>query len=135
MAKQQARRRRARAAWVFALGIAAGIALAAAPGQQHVPAGQQGAPQPPPTAVEARQEIPQSVNEPSPPLTPKQKQDLLKSNFEKLKKDAADLAALAKSLQRDIETSNENVLSLKVVDKAEKIEKLARKIKAAAKGE
>jgi len=74
-------------------------------------------------------------NEPSIPLTPKQKQELLKSKFEKLKKDASDLAALAKSLQEEIDASNEHVLSLKVVDKAEKIEKLARKIKSAAKGE
>jgi len=72
---------------------------------------------------------------PGVPLTPKQRQELLKSRFEKLKKDATDLAELAKSLQEDINGSNENVLSLKVVDKADKIEKLAHKIKTAAKGE
>jgi len=68
-------------------------------------------------------------------LSPKQRQELLKSKYEKLKKDATDLAGLAKSLQDDIEASNQNVLDLKVADKAEKIEKLARRIKAAAKGE
>jgi hypothetical protein len=65
----------------------------------------------------------------------KQKQELLKSNFDKMKRDSADLVSLAKSLQEDIEKSNENVLSLKVVERAEKIEKLAKKIKASAKGE
>jgi hypothetical protein len=73
--------------------------------------------------------------EPIAPLTAKQKQDLLKSNFEKLKRDAGDLAALVKSLQEEIDHSNENVLSLKVLEKAERIEKLAKKIKSAAKGE
>ena len=69
------------------------------------------------------------------PLTKKQKQDLLKSNFEKLKHDADELSTLAKSLQQDLDKSNENVLSLKVLDRAEKIEKLARKIKSEAKGD
>jgi len=68
-------------------------------------------------------------------LTPKQKQALRKSTYEKLKKDASDLAGLAKSLQEDIDASNQDVLSLKVVDKADKIEKLARRIKMSAKGD
>lgn len=74
---------------------------------------------------------------PSPPLavTPKQRRAILKSNFEKIKKDTDELATLAKSLQEEIGRSNENVLSLKVVDEADKIEKLARKIKSTAKGE
>ncbi len=71
----------------------------------------------------------------SSPLSGKQKQDILKSNFEKMKHDADDLAALAKSLQEDLNKSNENVLSLKIVEKAEKIEKLAKKIKATARGD
>lgn len=74
---------------------------------------------------------------PTPPLavTPKQRRAILKSNFEKIKKDTDELATLAKSLQEEIGKSNENVLSLKVVDEADKIEKLARKIKSTAKGE
>jgi hypothetical protein len=71
---------------------------------------------------------------PSTPLSKKQKQDLLKDNFAKMKRDAEELADLAKSLQEDVNKSNENVLSLKVVDKAEKIEKLAKKIKGTARG-
>lgn len=66
------------------------------------------------------------------PLTAKQKQALLKNNFEKMKREADELAALAKSLQEDLDKSNEHVLSLRVVDKAEQIEKLAKKLKSTA---
>ena len=68
------------------------------------------------------------------PLTGKQKRDLLKSNFEKMKRDAKELADLAKALQEQLDKSNENVLSLDIVAKADKIEKLARKIKGTARG-
>jgi hypothetical protein len=72
--------------------------------------------------------------EAAPPLSQKQKKDLLKDNFEKMKHDADELADLAKSLQEDLNKSNENVFSLGVVDKADKIEKLAKKIKGTARG-
>jgi hypothetical protein len=72
--------------------------------------------------------------EPPVPLSKRQKKDLLKDNFEKMKRDADELADLAKSLQDDLNKSNENVLSLRVVDKADKIEKLAKKIKGVARG-
>jgi CHAD domain-containing protein len=68
------------------------------------------------------------------PLTRKQKRNLLKANFEKMKRDAGQLADLAKALQDELDKSNENVLSLDVVEKADKIEKLARKIKGTARG-
>jgi len=87
-----------------------------------------------PPPVDLEQENPPADTEPMNPLKPKQKQAILKSNFEKMKRDAEDLNTLAKSLQEEIDKSNENVLSLKVVEKAEKIEKLARKIKDVAKG-
>jgi hypothetical protein len=64
----------------------------------------------------------------------KQKKDLLKDNFEKMKRDAEELVALAKALQDELAKSNENVLSLQVMDKADKIERLAKKIKNRAKG-
>jgi hypothetical protein len=66
------------------------------------------------------------------PLTPKQQRAVLKANFAKMKEDADQLADLAKSLQEDLNKSNENVLSVGVVEKADKIEKLAKKIKSAA---
>jgi len=81
------------------------------------------------------QEIQREENVPAHPLTPKQKEDLLKANFEKMKRDADELASLAKSLQDDLNKSNEHVLSLQVVEKAEKMEKLARRIKSVARGD
>lgn len=66
------------------------------------------------------------------PLTPKQQREILKANYAKMKQDADELATLAKSLQEDLNKSNANVLSLDVVDKADKIEKLAKKIKSSA---
>jgi len=68
------------------------------------------------------------------PLSEKQKRDLMKSNYEKMKHEARDLTDLAKALQDELDKSNENILSLDVVDKADKIEKLARKIKGTARG-
>ena len=64
----------------------------------------------------------------------KRKQAMLDYNYKKLKQHAQDLAELAKSLQVEIEKSNENVLSLEIVKKAEQAEKLAKKIKNEAKG-
>jgi len=52
-----------------------------------------------------------------------------------MKRDADELAALAKTLQEDLNKSNENVFSLRIVDRVEKIEKLAKKIRNEAKGE
>jgi len=68
------------------------------------------------------------------PLSDKQKREMLKSNFDRMKRDAKELADLAKDLQDQLDKSNENVLSLGIVDKADKIEKLARKIKSNARG-
>jgi hypothetical protein len=87
--------------------------------------------------TEASQAVPsaQSNEESSQsPLSGKQKRNLLKANFEKMKRDAGELADLAKALQEELNKSNENVLSLDIVDKADKIEKLAKKIKGTARG-
>ncbi len=67
--------------------------------------------------------------------TRKQRQALMDHNFKKLKDHARELAELTKSLQADIEKSNENVLSLEIVRKAEQVEKLAKQIKDEAKGD
>jgi hypothetical protein len=67
-------------------------------------------------------------------LTPKQKQALMKSNFEKTKDDASELADLASGLRDELNKTSINVLSVDVIHKAEKIEKLARKIREEAKG-
>lgn len=72
---------------------------------------------------------------PFPKRTRDQKKALMELNFKKLKDHAKALAELSKSLQDDIEKSNENVLSLEIVKKAEQAEKLAKQIKNEAKGD
>ena len=67
-----------------------------------------------------------------PPLTPKRQREILKANYQKMKQEADELAGLAKSLQDELTKSNQNVLSLQIVDKADRIEKLAKKIKTEA---
>lgn len=79
-------------------------------------------------------QIPQILAPQFPKSSEKQKQALADYNFKKLKKHAADLAELAKSLQKEIEKSNANILSLDIVKKADKVEKLARKVKNEVKG-
>jgi TolA-binding protein len=85
----------------------------------------------------AAQVIPPTSEGPIPPtkITRKQRQDILKSKFEKMKEDAEQLSSLANSLQDELNKSSENILSLPIVEKAEKIEKLAKRIKNAAKGD
>lgn len=79
-------------------------------------------------------QFPQLPRVNSPKRSEKQKQALLDYNFKQMKKHAKRLAELATSLQKEIEKSNEDVLSLEIVKKAEQVEKLAKKIKNEAKG-
>jgi hypothetical protein len=88
----------------------------------------------PPHQVPNQNRFPMESPEGFPKASQKRKKALLDYNFKKLKQHAQDLAELAKSLQTDIEKSNENVLSLEIVKKAEEAEKLAKKIKSEAKG-
>jgi hypothetical protein len=67
-------------------------------------------------------------------MSHKRQRALLKENLEKMRKDAAEMASLAASIQEDLEQTTENELPLRVVSKAEKVEKLAKKIKNTAKG-
>ncbi len=64
----------------------------------------------------------------------KKKRALAQANFDQAKHDALQLSSLAQALQLELSQSNGNVLSLDVIDKAAKIEKLAKKIKGTAKG-
>jgi len=86
------------------------------------------------TSSEEVQGLQPNMESPTIPLSDKQKREMLKANFDKMKRDAKELADLAKDLQDQLDKSNENVLSLGIVDKADKIEKLARKIKSTARG-
>jgi hypothetical protein len=69
-----------------------------------------------------------------PALSLKQKQGIVHANFEKSKNDAAELAVLAKELCKDLEKSDVNVLAPEVVGRAERIEKLAKRIRDETKG-
>lgn len=63
----------------------------------------------------------------------KRRQALREYNFEQMKKHAERLSKMAAALQKEIAKSNEDVLSLEIVRKAARIEKLAKKIKQEAK--
>ena len=69
-----------------------------------------------------------------PRLSKKQRQAILKMNYQKMRKQAATLAELSKSLQKEIDRSNVNVLSITVIEKAKKIQKLAKSIQNTARG-
>ena len=76
-----------------------------------------------------------SVEPENPPegLTPKQIRELRKERFSQMKQHADELVDMASSLQKDLNESNENVFSLQIIEKAGKIEKLAKKIREEAK--
>jgi hypothetical protein len=118
----------------FILGMALVVAARPAPG----PAAATAVPEPDPgllaTPPQIQQPFPIREEEPTFPITQKQKRELLKQNFKRMKRDAEELAALAKTLQEELNKSDENVLSLKIVDNAEKIERLAKRIKSTARG-
>jgi len=83
----------------------------------------------------ARSTIPEnSPNEIPEPMTPAQKLSIMRANFERSKSDAAELAALAKGLSEVLNKPSTKVLSLEVIYRAEKIEKLAKKIRDETKG-
>ena len=58
-----------------------------------------------------------------------QRKALNKERQESLKKDMAELYALASELKESVDKTDENMLSLQVVRKTERIEKLARDIR------
>ena len=64
----------------------------------------------------------------APALSDKQKR-IMQANYEKSKHDAAELAALAKELREELNKPNVNGLSAEIVNRAEKIRKLAKKIR------
>src|SRR5487761_241659 len=66
-------------------------------------------------------------------LSSKQKNAIVTTNFKKTKQDTAKLRKLVDTLEKEVERSNPNVLSLHIVQSASKIEQLARKIKNEAK--
>lgn len=68
------------------------------------------------------------------PMSAKQKQSILQLNFQKSKSDAVALAALAKELREELDKPTANGASVEVTSRAERIEKLAKKIREEMKG-
>ncbi len=67
--------------------------------------------------------------EPLPNTGPSRRLKLQKESFEQTQKDTAQLYDLTSQLKKDMDNTNEDVLSITVMKKAEEIEKLAEKIK------
>jgi hypothetical protein len=68
------------------------------------------------------------------PLSVEQKQSIMRANFERSKTDAEELAELAKGLREFLDKSPHNLPSGEIILRAEKIEKLAKKIRDETKG-
>lgn len=77
---------------------------------------------------------PSAMNDQAAQSTPKEKEEPKKSKLEKTKTDAAELSALADQLRDELKNMNVNILPLDVLDKTQKLEKLAKKIKGEANG-
>ncbi len=75
---------------------------------------------------------PAAANNEAALITPKQKEEPKKSNLEKTRTDAAELSALADQLRDELNKMNVHILPLDVIQKTEKLEKLAKKIKGEA---
>ena len=58
-----------------------------------------------------------------------QQEEILKADYEKTLKDAAELIDLAEQLKADLEKNDRHVLSISTLKKTEDIEKLAKRIR------
>jgi hypothetical protein len=59
---------------------------------------------------------------------------LLRQNFEKLKRDTDALVTLARALQAELLQYKSDVLSVELVEKTKRLEKLAKEIRQTAQG-
>ena len=59
-----------------------------------------------------------------------QQEEILKADYKKTLKDAAELVDLAEQLKEDLEKNDRHVLSVDSLKKTEQIEKLAKKIRS-----
>jgi hypothetical protein len=112
---------------LIAVVLFASLSAPAAQGNPPVPP----ASSPTPYPIEDQPFPPDS---PLPSLSAQQKRALLKDRFEKTRLQTAELVKLAQALQKDLDKSTPDILSVHVVKKAEAIEKLAKKIKDEARG-
>jgi hypothetical protein len=77
-----------------------------------------------------RPEPPESEDEPRLPNGKSQRDEILKSDFDKSFKDAADLQRLSTELRADLEKSTAFVVSYQTIRKTEQIEKIAKRIRS-----
>jgi hypothetical protein len=89
-------------------------------------------PAPPPNAEALSP--PAAANGQAAPNTPKEEGQHKESNLEKTRTDAVELSTLADQLRDELNKMTFNVFSLGIIQKAEKVEKLAKKIKGQANG-
>ena len=73
--------------------------------------------------------MPQRPKEPRLPSGKSRNLAILKADFERSKKDIAEILQLAKELQEEVEKNEEFVIDLRSVRKAERIERLGRNVK------
>ncbi len=59
-----------------------------------------------------------------------QREEILKADYDKTLKDAAQLVELAQALQQEIEKDDRHVLSISSLKKTDEIEKLAKRIRS-----
>ena len=102
---------------VMTVNIGSGLPKALAAPQQH---GNESPPPPDPTLEKMQKEAEKQRNE--------QRQS-------ELKRDADRLFTLASELKKSVDSTNEHVLSLEVIRKAEEIEKLAKSVRTKMKAE
>lgn len=102
------------------------LALVLVLGAQQIPQHHPKEPQPPPGAA------------PDIHIPPEMQREMAKQRNkerqEALKKDTDRLFQLATELKQSVDKSNENVMSIDVIRKAEEIEKLAKQVKDKMKG-
>ncbi len=73
--------------------------------------------------------MPQRPKEPRLPSGKSRNLAILKEDFERSKKDIAEILQLAKELQEEVEKNEEFVIDLRSIRKAERIERLSRNVK------
>ena len=81
----------------------------------------------------SRRRTPGGFPEPTFPDRPTATRRMIKASHQELQKEVAELAQMSAALQEEISKSNEDVLPLDALKKAEEIEKLAKKIQGRIK--
>ena len=78
-----------------------------------------------------RQEIPR---DPAKDMQKRAEKESSEKNYKELREAATELAELSKQLSAEIDESGQHVISARVFDRLDKIEKLAKRIRDKAKG-